>query len=106
MSTKNISDLRSALFDTLDALRDPDKPMEIERAKAVVEVAQAIINSAKVEVDFAKATGTRTGSGFLKITDSGPPPRGLLDESANGKDFDGNPTPAGIVSVRRHRIAG
>ena len=101
---KNVSDLRSVLFDTLDALRDPDKPMEIDRAKAVVEVAQAIINSAKVEVDFAKATGRTTGGGFIPIADSGPPPKGLVDES--GTDFDGKPLPAGIVSVRRHRLAG
>lgn len=106
MSTKNVSDLRAVLFDTLAELRDPDKPMEIDRAKAVVEVAQAIINSAKVEVDFAKATGQRSGSGFLPIADSGPPPAGLTDESANGQDFDGRPIPAGIVSVRRHRLAG
>ena len=106
MSTKNVRDLRAVLFDTLAELRDPDKPMEIERAKAVVEVAQAIINSAKVEVDFAKATGTHTGSGFLRIADGGPPPRGLVDESTNGHDFDGKPTPAGIVSVRRHRLVG
>jgi hypothetical protein len=40
---------------TIEQLNDPDKPMEIERAKAVATVAQTIINSAKVEVDMAKA---------------------------------------------------
>ena len=106
MTTKNISDLRSALFDTLDALRDPEKPMEIERAKAVVDVAQTIINSAKVEVDFVKATGRATNGGFIPISDSGPPPKELIDETATGVDFDGKPIPKGITSVRRHRLVG
>lgn len=52
-----IEDLRNHLFATLEALADDEKPMEIERAKAISEVAQTIINSAKVEVDFMKVTG-------------------------------------------------
>lgn len=40
--------------------------MEIDRAKAISEVAQAIINSAKVEVDFMKVSGAGgKGSGFI-----------------------------------------
>lgn len=61
-----IQDLRDHLFETLEALKDPHEPMELERAKAISDVAQTIINSAKVEVDFLKATGSsRLGSGFL-----------------------------------------
>lgn len=65
--TKNkIEDLRDHLFETLEALKDPDKPMEIDRAKAVANVAQAIIQSAKLEVDFLRVTGAlNTGSGFI-----------------------------------------
>lgn len=55
MAKNKISDLRDHLFETLEALKDPDKPMEIERAKAISDVAQTIINSAKVEVDMARA---------------------------------------------------
>lgn len=56
--TKNkIEDLRNHLFETLEQLKDPDKPMEIERAKAIAGVAKEIIASAKVEVDFLKVTG-------------------------------------------------
>lgn len=50
----HISDVRAALFKVLDGLADPDKPMDIERARAINETAQTIINSAKVEVDFLK----------------------------------------------------
>lgn len=47
-----IDDLRNHLFATLEALQDKDEPMELERAKTIAEVAQTIINSAKVEVQF------------------------------------------------------
>jgi hypothetical protein len=50
-----LEDLRVHLFETIDALRN--KGMPIDRAKAISEVAQTVINSAKVEVDFIKATG-------------------------------------------------
>lgn len=52
-----LDDLREQLFETLKDLRAKDKPMEVERAKAISEVAQTFINSAKAEVDYVKATG-------------------------------------------------
>jgi hypothetical protein len=61
----NIQDLRRHLFETLEALRDETKPMDVQRAKAVSEVAQTIINSAKVEVDYARFTEQRSGTGFI-----------------------------------------
>lgn len=61
----DINALRDALFDTLRGLRDKEKPLDIERAKAINETAQTIINSAKVEVDFCRVTGTSAGSGFI-----------------------------------------
>lgn len=59
-----IEDLRNHLFATLEALRDQDKPMELARAKVIADVAQAIINSAKVECDYIELTGQK-GSGFI-----------------------------------------
>ncbi|MDN0092721.1 hypothetical protein QVN24_17225, partial [Yersinia ruckeri] len=53
----DVNTLRSLLFDTINQLKDPDKPMEIDRAKTIADVAQVIINSAKVEVDHARITG-------------------------------------------------
>lgn len=52
-----LDDLREQLFETLKDLRAKDKPMDVDRAKAISEVAQTFINSAKAEVDFVKATG-------------------------------------------------
>lgn len=60
-----IEDLRNHLFATLEGLLDQDKPLELDRAKAVAEVAQVLVNSAKVEVDFLKATDSVRGSGFI-----------------------------------------
>jgi hypothetical protein len=69
MARNKISDLRDHLFETIEQLNDPDKPMEIARAKAIAGVAQTIINSAKVEVDMAKAlNASRVGSaGFFGL---------------------------------------
>ncbi len=61
-----IEDLRDHLFATIEALRDEDKPMDIERAREVANVARVIVDSAKVEVSFLKETGaSRTGTKFL-----------------------------------------
>lgn len=64
MNDDTIEGLRSTLFQTMRALSDKDNPMDIERAKAISEVAQTIINSAKVEVDHARITGG-SATGFL-----------------------------------------
>lgn len=79
-----IEDLRNHLFATLEALRDDEKPMEIERAKAVAQVAQVIVDSAKAENDFIKLTGSN-GSGFIeqpKLPPATPQPR-LVKGSAS-----------------------
>lgn len=90
----DINDLRSELFETIRQLRDPNSNMDIARAKAVSEVAQTIINSAKVEVDMINAVGANrlAPSKFIgaspeagadkpnqaprRITSTGMPPRG------------------------------
>lgn len=60
-----IEDLRNHLFATIEALSDKEEPMDLDRAKAISEVAQTIINSAKVEVEFLKVTDRERDSGFL-----------------------------------------
>ena len=61
-----IEDLRNHLFATIEALQDEDNPMEVGRAKAISDVAQTIINSAKVEIDFIRATEREPESGFFE----------------------------------------
>lgn len=62
--THRIDDLRNHLFATLEALRDKDQPMEIERARAIADVAKVVVETAKVEVQHINAVGG-SGSGFL-----------------------------------------
>ncbi len=52
-----MQDLRDHLFATLESLSDTEKPMEIERAKAICSTAQTIIDSARVEVRYLEVTG-------------------------------------------------
>lgn len=65
MPKNKIEDLRNHLFATLEALQDDDNPMDLARAKAIADVSQVIVNSAKIEVDFLRATGRIQGSGFI-----------------------------------------
>ena len=67
MPKNKIGDLRNHLFETIEALKDPDRPMEIERAKAISDVAQTIINSAKLEVDLVRAVGGMPGTDFMPL---------------------------------------
>ena len=57
--SNDITELRSALFDTLRDLKAGN--MDIERAKAINDTAQTIINSAKVEIDHMKIAGGNSG---------------------------------------------
>jgi hypothetical protein len=62
-----MTDLRNHLFEVMEALKDEEKPMELTRAKAVVDVAQTLINSAKVEVDFLNAIDSSEATEFFDM---------------------------------------
>jgi hypothetical protein len=62
MARNKISDLRDHLFASLERIDDdsltPEQiRAEVDKAKAVAQIGSVIINSAKVEIDFIKATG-------------------------------------------------
>lgn len=79
MPAKNkIDDLRDHLFETLEALRDEEKPMELARAKAIADVAKVLVESAKVEVDFLKVTGAMKSTSFLPTEEEATPARPQL----------------------------
>jgi len=62
-----MTDLRNHLFATLEALQDKEDPMEIDRAKAIADVAKVLVDSAKVEVAFIAATdGEARSTGFIE----------------------------------------
>jgi hypothetical protein len=80
--SNNVEDLRAHLFEALAGLKNGT--IKIEQAKAMSEIAQTIINTAKVEVDYAKATGHK-GSTFLEKKTA---------------------LPAGISGITQHRLRG
>jgi hypothetical protein len=73
MPQNKIEDLRNHLFETLEALKDKDEPMDLDRARAVADVAKVIVDSAKVEVDFLKVTGAARSTNFLPNGDDEEP---------------------------------
>jgi hypothetical protein len=83
--SKSIEDLREALFATLQGVKDGS--IDIEKARAVNELGKTICDTAKVEVDYIKASGGGE-SEFLS--------------TAVGKDN----LPPGITGITRHRLAG
>ena len=60
-----IEDLRNHLFAALEALADEKKPMDLARAKAIANVAKVMVDAAKVEVEFVRATGGRAVTQFF-----------------------------------------
>ena len=61
----NMAELRRHLMETLAGLRDRESPMEVDRARAVAQVASVLVDTAKVEVDYLRATG-QSRAGFLE----------------------------------------
>lgn len=68
---EDIVALRSILFDTLHGLKN--KTLDVQRAEAIRDVAQVIVNSAKVEVDAMKVSGGIVGkdNSFFKTLPNG-----------------------------------
>lgn len=83
-----LEDLREHLFQTLKSLRDKEHPMDIGRAKAIAEVASEVIESAKVEVEYVRATGRDD----LSLPVFGEAKQAQL--------------PAGVTGIHNHKIKG
>lgn len=83
MSRKTIDDLRTVLFETIDALKSG--AMDIDKAKVISDLSQVMVNTAKVEIEFVKITDSK-GSGFIPENE----PKEL---------------PPGIAGVHVHKIA-
>lgn len=63
-----LTHLRDHLFAALEGLADEEKPMDIERARAIAEVSQVVINSAKLELEVVKVyEGRVRGSDFVPV---------------------------------------
>lgn len=102
----NINDLYDTMFATLKSLRDKDNPMDIDRAKAICEVGQVIVNTAKVEIDHMRLSGGN-GSGFIATTAIPAPP----DQQKPTQTVHEQPSKRGITvekvpggTITRHRL--
>jgi len=93
MNTPHINEVRSELMETLRALRDRTNPMDVDRARAVAQVASVLVDTAKVENDYLKLTG-QDRSDFMEQ------PATLLPSSDQPSAH--NPFPTSV----RHRLAG
>ena len=67
MPKNKMTDLRNHLFEVMEALKDGEKPMDLDRAKAIVDVASALIESAKVEVKFLEAIDSSEATEFFDM---------------------------------------
>ena len=81
-----ISDLSNHLFETIEALKDPDRPMEVQRAKAIYETAQTIIETGKLELQFIDLVGQRENSQFFdqpKLAQPVPTPKEITANASH-----------------------
>lgn len=68
---KTMDDLRSVIFETIDDVRKGK--LDASTAKAISELSQNVINSAKAEADYARATGQAVRSGLISTEQAAPP---------------------------------
>jgi hypothetical protein len=60
---KRIEDLRETLFETIELVKSGK--IKATEAKAITDIAQVIVNSAKAEVDFLKNVNQQGNTGFI-----------------------------------------
>lgn len=88
-TTPHIDQVRSALLDTLSALRDKTNPIDLDRVKAMVAVSNTLVDTARVENDYLKFTGQNRSTflanksdGIPSIGGDGPTPHNPFPVSA------------------------
>ncbi|HML83286.1 MAG TPA: hypothetical protein PKE37_16145, partial [Thiomonas arsenitoxydans] len=88
---KTMDDLRSVIFDTIDDVRK--SKIDAATARAISDLAQNVINSAKAEADYARATGQVVRSGLISTEPA----------AVRGKPR-GTPPPANIRKAQAVRV--
>lgn len=83
--SQDITALRAHLFATLQGVKDGS--IDLDKARAVNEIGKTLVDTARVEVDYLRATGGGE-SRFLDTT------------------IGSSNLPNGITGVVRHRLAG
>lgn len=96
MSNPHINQVRESLLATLADLRNKDAPMDIERAKAVATVASVLVDTARVENEYLKISGSDRST-FIEMV-----PGELSGVTSIGAPSANNPFPTSV----RHRLEG
>lgn len=86
-NANSIGGLRADLFATLRAVKAGT--LELDKARTINEIGKTLIDSARVEVEHLKATGSTGESHFIA--------------PAAGDD---DALPNGITTITRHRLRG
>lgn len=63
----NIDTLRNRLFDLIGDLTDPEKKVDIERARLTIDAARAITETAKAETDRIRVVGRPADTDFIPV---------------------------------------
>lgn len=85
MSQQDLSALRAHLFATLEAVKAGT--LELDKARAVNDIAKTLVDTAKVEVDYLRTCGGGESE--------------FLDTTSGASNL-----PPGITGITRHRLAG
>lgn len=92
--TQTIEDLRTALFSTLEGVRAGT--IDLDKARAVNEIGKTIVETAKVEVDYLRATGGGESTFISTAIGADNVPKGLPPATP------GN----GVIGITRHVLQG
>lgn len=92
--SNNITTLRETLFATIEGIRN--KTIDLDTARAINEVSKTVVDTARVEVDFIRATGQAEATSFLT-----PEEPKLPEPPAKPAEL-----PNGITSITRHHLRG
>lgn len=80
MSQKTINDLRAALFDTLEKVKN--RSIDLDQARAINDIAKTLVDSAKVEVDYLRTTDGME-SGFIAGNEQKSLPSGVTGRTVH-----------------------
>lgn len=100
--SKNITDLRAILFESIDGVRTGK--LDIDKAKTINELSRTLVDTARAEIDHVKITNS-TGSAFL----SGAPDRPQLPgQTHSERTSSGTKTITQLAgaTVTQHKMRG
>ncbi|MFC4922850.1 MULTISPECIES: hypothetical protein [Delftia] len=104
-ATKNIGHLREHLFNQMDMLCDLSKTVDLERSRMVCEMSKQIIDTARVEIQFAAVMKGAVTLPFIENQDGASErlntPQPALQHDPDDEPF---PEPPLTAEERRDRV--